>query len=93
MKDIESLFKDIADGVQAINLSVDPVTGRNPYVYFRNLCLSLYTLVTHGIMIFLLNLSCHLWLIFGDSSFFPSTDTDSENFPDHIASSTSRLRI
>ncbi|CZR58767.1 related to single-stranded DNA binding protein [Phialocephala subalpina] len=33
-KDIESLFKDIAEGVEAINISVDPMTGRNPSYCF-----------------------------------------------------------
>jgi len=39
VKDIESLLKDVADGIEAINMSVDPMTGRNPsycFVDFRN---------------------------------------------------------
>ena len=34
IKDVESLFKDISDGIQAINMSVDPMTGRNPSYCF-----------------------------------------------------------
>jgi RNA recognition motif-containing protein len=34
VKDVESLFKDISDGIQAINMSVDPMTGRNPSYCF-----------------------------------------------------------
>jgi RNA recognition motif-containing protein len=34
VKDVESLFKNISDGIQAINMSVDPMTGRNPSYCF-----------------------------------------------------------
>ncbi|KAE8440458.1 hypothetical protein EG329_007590 [Mollisiaceae sp. DMI_Dod_QoI] len=33
-KDIEKLFKDVAHGIEAINISVDPMTGRNPSYCF-----------------------------------------------------------
>jgi RNA recognition motif-containing protein len=33
-KDIEKLFEDISSGVEAINMSVDPMTGRNPSYCF-----------------------------------------------------------
>ncbi|RFU31515.1 hypothetical protein B7463_g4821, partial [Scytalidium lignicola] len=34
VKDIEALFADVASGIQAINMSVDPMTGRNPSYCF-----------------------------------------------------------
>lgn len=34
VKDIESLFVDLGQGVEAINMSVDPMTGRNPSYCF-----------------------------------------------------------
>jgi RNA recognition motif-containing protein len=34
VKDIEKLFKDVASEIQAINMSVDPMTGRNPSYCF-----------------------------------------------------------
>lgn len=34
VKDIESLFVALAEGVEAINMSVDPMTGRNPSYCF-----------------------------------------------------------
>jgi RNA recognition motif-containing protein len=34
VKDVESLFKDISDGIEAINMSVDAMTGRNPSYCF-----------------------------------------------------------
>jgi RNA recognition motif-containing protein len=33
-KDVEKLFEDVINGVQAINLAVDPMTGRNPSYCF-----------------------------------------------------------
>ncbi|KAH8805825.1 hypothetical protein F5884DRAFT_460712 [Xylogone sp. PMI_703] len=34
VKDIEALFADVASGIEAINMSVDPMTGRNPSYCF-----------------------------------------------------------
>jgi RNA recognition motif-containing protein len=33
-KDVEKLFEDVLAGVQAINIAVDPMTGRNPSYCF-----------------------------------------------------------
>lgn len=33
-KDVEKLFEDVLNGVQAINIAVDPMTGRNPSYCF-----------------------------------------------------------
>lgn len=33
-KDVEKMLNDVADGIQAINISVDPMTGRNPSYCF-----------------------------------------------------------
>lgn len=33
-KDVEKLFEDVLANVQAINISVDPMTGRNPSYCF-----------------------------------------------------------
>lgn len=34
MKDVESMLEDVTEGIQAINMSVDPMTGRNPSYCF-----------------------------------------------------------
>ena len=36
VKDIENLFQDV-DGIEAINMSIDPMTGRNPSYCFVDL--------------------------------------------------------
>lgn len=36
IKDIEDLFRDV-DGIEAINMSIDPITGRNPSYCFVDL--------------------------------------------------------
>lgn len=36
VKDIEGLFADV-DGIEAINMSIDPMTGRNPSYCFVDL--------------------------------------------------------